>query len=134
MSYSRLRGYNKITKEVSFVTRIDFGKTKITRIDLEGIIKADVNNTVLMRPTPKVDKNGVRIYEGDIIKVARGYGVSPHQITSVIYEEVKENGDGSFSPLPANIIEMEVMGNIYENPELIGKDTEVSFNLPPIHL
>jgi uncharacterized phage protein (TIGR01671 family) len=121
MTYNRLRGYHKITKEVSFVTRIDFGKTKITRIDLEGIIKADVNNTVLMRPTTKVDKNGVRIYEGDIIKTVRGYCGSPHHITSVRYEEVKENDDGSFFSFPADIVEIEVVGNIYENPELLGK-------------
>lgn len=80
----------------------------------------------LMQFTGLLDKNGKEIYEGDILK---GY-FNPDDVEDYIYNsltaEEKESGTRLFTvedifypytnPLPDDL---EVIGNIYENPELI---------------
>ncbi|EGO7913678.1 YopX family protein [Enterococcus faecalis] len=81
-----------------------------------------VRNLVLMQSTGLKDKNGVDVYQGDIIRCTRG---CPHE---VIWLE--EYGGAFFGGMPAWYLsglkkgyawtgEEEVIGNIYENPELL---------------
>lgn len=77
----------------------------------------------LMQYTGLKDKNGKEIYEGDIIKYS-------HSIVGTIIREVRIKygmwgieGMTKGTQIPfANLIEneYEVIGNIYENPELLG--------------
>jgi hypothetical protein len=68
---------------------------------------------VLMQYTGLKDKNGVEIYEGDILK-------APYFQTAAV--EYMESGfwckQGKHNMLP-NLTDAEVIGNIYENPELL---------------
>ena len=67
------------------------------------------NGNRLMQYTGLTDKNGKEIYEGDIVKWGK------------IIEKV-EMKDGCWSMVLGTIVEefnLEVIGNIYENPELI---------------
>ena len=71
-------------------------------------------DSVIMQFTGLKDKNGKEIYEGDIIRL-RGYGVNDsRKIQDIIFHEGKFQ-----SHLENDLIGCEVIGNIYENPELI---------------
>ena len=77
---------------------------------------------ILMQYTGLHDKNGKEIYEGDIVRVENT------DLAQIIYDEdrmawgIKPINDFYFdSPLLADntSLELEVIGNIYDNPELL---------------
>lgn len=70
----------------------------------------------LMQFTGLKDKNGKEIYEGDIVKWWDEYGDGRF----VWFKEIVKYDGGAFYPLcimPSD--EFEVIGNVFENPELI---------------
>lgn len=77
-----------------------------------------VDEYELMQYTGLKDKNGKEIYEGDIYKYERGPGGPDTDVVSF------EDGDWSYSYWKQEIVqkpdtEWEVIGNVYENPELL---------------
>lgn len=81
----------------------------------------DSKDVILMQFTGLLDKNGKEIYEGDIVNWTEIDPMSPNpnKVTEVKWENWGFNfrmnwEDGQVSP-----ISYEVIGNIYENPELL---------------
>ncbi len=92
----------------------------------------DGNKLVWLQFTGLIDKNGKEIYEGDIVKWHKGnwtdvYGGNPNKDLIQLVEYL----DCGFEPFTQNegyggvvmfhYSECEVIGNIYENPELISQ-------------
>lgn len=84
----------------------------------ERVDESDFNNdAILMQYVGLSDKNGKEIYEGDIVK----YWGGEHPI--IYYENgfyIKYSPKDYYS-IQYESKKLEVIGNIYENPELITK-------------
>ena len=77
---------------------------------------ADGEEPVVMQFTGLTDKNGKEIYEGDILKHETG-GLSSIEYEAPHFILRHHPEGGSDFPAPKNFFE--VIGNIYENPELL---------------
>ena len=84
-----------------------------------------INRFELMQYTGLKDKNGKEIYEGDIVKgiAFDGYNVSNGVIKfpdcSYTVEFKDKNARGFYYLHHIRLETIEVIGNIYENPELV---------------
>lgn len=71
------------------------------------------------------DKNGKEIYEGDILRLYDRF-ISPitWRETPVAFSWFANDGDGNCGLSKENEEYYEVIGNIHENPELLGEEEE----------
>lgn len=78
---------------------------------------------VLQQFTGLKDRNGVEIYDGDIIKKSKRYFIVKWFNNIGCFNCVTTNeDDGSYPAMNrGSMILSEVVGNIYENPEYTGK-------------
>lgn len=124
----KFRAYSKADNAIYKVLLIDF-KSSIEQIKLKktGEIWYDFEDVVLMQSTGIKDKNGVEIYEGDILKLHAiflapddkiGYlEYSPKYGYSIIFEGNRLYRQEYWAS--TNKLNYEVIGNIYENHELL---------------
>ena len=101
-----------------------YGWGQINIIDEEG--DSEERDVVLMQYTGLKDKNGKEIYEGDVVR----FKYTPSSLTKAIIEydeesiafklEVKESEEWcKHSCYLEPRCQIEVIGNIYENPNLV---------------
>lgn len=141
----KFRAWNSVLKEMNEVTSLRMYKNNITGIVMskvgvknpikEGwfnITKSDeIEKVILMQFTGLLDKKGIEIFEGDIIKYKRRWEPDMEKIEiGFIYfdapsywislNEDRTHTTGIINILHADkITKCEVIGNIYENPELM---------------
>ena len=123
----KFRAWNKLYKRmIEFVGAINFLDGKV--FDASNLYSRDLKYIDLMQYTGLRDKNGKEIYEGDIIsadfdgegmlfEVAWNNNAMAWDIkdkNGVFYFDIYENG----SPFKF-LKNIKVIGNIYENPELL---------------
>lgn len=127
----KFRAWDGDKKEMSSEIRLDFahGLRLISTTDLGFDMSSD-DKCVLMQFTGLLDKNGKEIYEGDIVKYTRING------KEIIAEIEWRSEDGCYyyfnhkEPVDSDVSNKEstffiattiteIIGNIYENPELL---------------
>lgn len=119
------------------VVSIDFfrKKIKINHWEYGDSNFFPLDEVVLMQSTGYKDKNGVEIFEGDLVKVSVDNGfdylfeelsiVKPSKFHSGLVCSLKSH-EAEYRIIHAEILgyEYEVVGNIYENPELLEQANE----------
>ena len=126
----KFRAWNKVREEM--IDDCDLAITSDGSIlagdlnyDEESGMLADVtDNVVIMMSTRLKDKNGVEIYVGDIIRGSYNTNIIGYDIVTI---EVKEDLLKGFELDQFDLNNTEVLGNIYENPELLesGSNEEI---------
>lgn len=122
----KFRAWDKILKKMNDVTAIDFS-TKPFRVFYSAYGEDNYFNqdAILMQSTGLKDKNGVEIYEGDIVKpvsFASWIGVvkySPENAAYILDDHNNEFIRGENVYLSQFNEGLEIIGNIYENPDLM---------------
>lgn len=142
----KFRAWDKYTEEMWNVETlhiedeyVDLFKTNIYEKPLENPW-AKISDVILMQYTGLKDKNGVEIYEGDIVRFTNSIDEVDNEVGKVIWEQSEcnfvaqykttnrvrqeENGTTITIYLISNEtyredVEYEVIGNIYESPELL---------------
>lgn len=107
------------------------GREKEIRIgDIYFEHNGDIHGTAVRKVIPDTvgqftglcDKNGNKIFEGDFVKVTTGleeYKSTYHSTIHRVTYDVCNCGVAVFYPFDnSDMIEAEVIGNIYDNPEL----------------
>lgn len=122
----KFRAWMKSLKWMYEVTTISFDSKHINICHQDDDEKytemsVDFDDVILMQSTGLFDKNGVEIFEGDIV------GMRKHILANQHYYEVFKHRGGTFRlrnkfygcELWLRHEHCEVLGNIYENPELM---------------
>jgi uncharacterized phage protein (TIGR01671 family) len=127
----KFRAYDPSTNKM-FIPDVVTGHTGSvyeTGRDYEDGIRAD--GCPLMQYTGLKDKNEVEIYEGDVIRIKQGECIGTSAdgeeewieiIGQVLFEDAMFVFDGHSAgtlPLSAYKDDLEIIGNIYQNPELL---------------
>lgn len=118
----KFRAWDSWRKRMSVVDRIYIDTEGVRLYDDFGEYWRDFRDVELMQSTGLKDKNGKEVFIGDIIKCTRG---CLHEV----YIE-KEYGGTYLGGMPAIYLsrllggyawteDEEIIGNVYENPELL---------------
>ncbi len=129
----KFRAWFKPLKRMYLVRELKFGRNnKITVITNHTGGTAPISYEI-MQFTGLKDKNNKDIYEGDILT----YGLKKDEIIiQIIWNDLDDNGFKVISQKDKNCLhdiriyrfeeQSEVIGNIYENPELLKEDVDLN--------
>lgn len=94
---------------------------------LNGELQFDLTEDNIHRFTGLFDKNGTKIFEGDVVKDGWKGSVKVVEWKNIIaYDDAQEwvagVGFDLFAISEDDLNTLELIGNVYENPELINKE------------
>lgn len=130
----KFRAFDKTHNKMLKVRRLEFSEDGLITYlwnDREKLPEghwpdAGMNkNLELMQFTGIKDKNNKEIYEGDIVRDPKGYGVVYYTAPGfTVTEDGKQWWLGKGDVMVTQLVETEVIGNIYENPDLLDPHKE----------
>lgn len=117
------RAWDKLNNEMYVVEQINFNRGEFESIGYGITFLCGADKVDLMQSTGLKDKNGKEIFEGDIVDYkGRKAVVKWHgSYASFIYRFVDEPQErvSEWHPLFLAYYHFEIIGNIYENKELL---------------
>jgi uncharacterized phage protein (TIGR01671 family) len=126
----KFRAFHKENKTMVYFDKKKYVTDQFQGAALLGLIAGD-DSGYLMQFTGLSDKNGREIYEGDILKVPDDYdiyGFMAGEVRQVYFKDgcfrFKPKNDGESTERGHHLeddYEYKVIGNIYENPELLAE-------------
>lgn len=118
----KFRAWDKKDKAIRDVTHIIYMYESVVLNVERTFYERTFCEIELMQLTGLKDKNGTEIYEGDIVRYNRGVSYSvekfPYSVKYIEGAFVFEHGFIQHN-LFKNVKYVTVIGNIYENPELL---------------
>ncbi len=119
----KFRAWDKLNNEMYVVEQIKFNHGEFESIGYGITFLRGADKVILMQSTGLKDKNGQEIFEGDILDyrgrkaLVRWHG----SYASFIYRFVDElqNRNTEWKPLYLAYMKCEIIGNVYENPDLL---------------
>jgi len=132
----KFRAWDKKKKRMMPVIEIDWEYKEVIETMTDW---ARLEDTELMEFTGCKDKNGKEIYEGDILRyryistdfkgavefhdkiLKIGWESDETRFVGFILRSIDKDGSDWFTAMP-NIEDIEIIGNIYENPKLLKGD------------
>lgn len=123
MSRFKFRAWHKKNKELVYFDNQKLKKDQFQAQYLVSLLNGDYGN-VLMQCTGFLDVNGTYIYEGDIIEdtfINEKYLVYWNK-ASAMFLISTINGDGGNSLHVADMVQIKVVGNLYEENFGFSKD------------
>ncbi len=126
----KFRVWDKQIKKMAKVLNIDFENKIVQSVywdsDHQCLIQANFDDVEFMQSTGLFDKNGVEIFEGDILKAssfAHWIGEVKYSVETQAYMFFDTWGEHKKRDVFLNQFDqLEVIGNIYENKDLLGDD------------
>lgn len=122
----RYRMWNRITSQLHLVDGLYFDDKEAEYVDDDNVLRfIGFKNIELMQSTGLKDKNGKEIFEGDVVRQVRTQPTTENEtITGVVTMLegawlIMNDCEQLASYLWSETDENEIIGNIYENPELL---------------
>jgi uncharacterized phage protein (TIGR01671 family) len=116
--------FSELMKEGTWVFGEPHTECMTPHIHYKPFKKQPIDVNTLGQHTGLFDKNGVGIYDDDIVQVSTDPLSSNKSLLIVVWNrgmaryEYRESNQNQFL-LPNDVVEVEVVGNIYDNPELM---------------
>lgn len=125
MTIPKFRVYDKVKKHMSEVEAIVYTENKVYPFYSKTVRRyIPFKECVLMQSTGVIDENGKEIFEGDIVQAERYFGgFNNFEMFKGVVKQLEGAWmivtDNNAVPVFSEIEENIVIGNIYENPELL---------------
>jgi hypothetical protein len=121
----KYRAWDKTNKEMYLVDEINFNRGEFESIGDGITFLREADEVELMQSTGLFDKNGQEIFEGDVL-TSENYPVKGVvEFRSNLGMWVNCLKDYSYYECLGNVASnREIIGNVYENPELLEADND----------
>ena len=110
----KFRAWDKLNKKMSLNLTFTYEDGKINNCYFEDSENYAIEEFEIMQFTGLKDKNGKEIFEGDILRA----GINRPSITEVVFRDTMFTTSFGVPLGQLNLI-LEVIGNKFENPELL---------------